>query len=399
MAGEKGNEMDDYGASPPLAIPELTPVGVQGAKAAAEDGKGGDGSYGARAGVLRLDDDELPNALVEYENLFLLVYDPYNLHMEEIRSTFEAMADELRREREDLVMCEIDGTRNVQCVQQYQISHFPAMLFFLNGQLANKKVGGSTGAVREFADAALLALTDADNAADRHAAQMLGQLLDPRVRMLCVEFDARTRAVNNQNVALAMFGIALAIVTNELIWSDVVSRDSATANVLKLFITISTAGLIFNLYRYYKLLLRIDHRRWKLPRVRTIFSRLGFKFLLEAVICAVHPFPWLVTDVGVDSGEHFDDRLALVMFVRLYLWARYFRDYSSVFRRRKDVLLAKYDDHTYSGDVHVSNFNWFLSVNTLFYTNSLTFLNHSASSQVYTIAFSTKTFSGLTCKR
>ncbi|ETW07785.1 hypothetical protein, variant [Aphanomyces invadans] len=89
-------------------------------------------------------------------------------------------------------------------------------------------------------------------------------------------------------------------------------------------------------------------------------SSLTWSCVAEMTIAAIHPPPY------VDSIVHLT--AACLMFFRLYLFCRVYRDHSKVYRQRRDILMNCF--------LHTTNptFDWFLSIKIDFGKSPLQFI-------------------------
>ncbi|KAF0700266.1 Aste57867_9221 [Aphanomyces stellatus] len=89
-------------------------------------------------------------------------------------------------------------------------------------------------------------------------------------------------------------------------------------------------------------------------------SPLTWCCLLEMAVVAIHPPPFVDSDLHLSAS--------CLMFFRLYLFARVYRDYSKVYRQRRDILLNCFLQSTNP------SFDWFLSIKIDFAKSPLQFI-------------------------
>ncbi|XP_070183816.1 small conductance calcium-activated potassium channel protein-like [Littorina saxatilis] len=145
------------------------------------------------------------------------------------------------------------------------------------------------------------------------------------------------------SLLLAVAGIALMMLENELVVHNVIARSEADSIVLKLAVTATTVGCLATLMWYHVVDVRLfivnnSMADWRLAvtpgRVASV--------CVELAVCAVHPIPgeYYVSWMTTDSDNHLtaqkvmvplDVVLSLPMFLRLYLLLRYITLHSRLF--------------------------------------------------------------------
>ncbi|KAI1301912.1 Small conductance calcium-activated potassium channel protein [Halotydeus destructor] len=155
-------------------------------------------------------------------------------------------------------------------------------------------------------------------------------------------FEKRKR-ISDYALVMALFGILMMVLENELSAAGIYSKASAFSNAVKTLITVSTLMLLGLIVAYHALevqLFMIDNCAddW---RIAMTLQRIGL-IMMELVICAVHPVPgeyyftWttkLANHGGrIESTEvPIDVTLSLPMFFRLYLICRVMLLHSKLF--------------------------------------------------------------------
>jgi len=155
-------------------------------------------------------------------------------------------------------------------------------------------------------------------------------------------FEKRKR-ISDYALIMALFGILMMVVENELSAAGIYTKASVFSNACKTLITVSTLMLLGLILAYHALevqLFMIDNCAddW---RIAITWQRIGL-VLMELVVCAVHPIPgeyyftWttkLANQGGrVESVEvPVDVTLSLPMFFRLYLICRVMLLHSKLF--------------------------------------------------------------------
>lgn len=155
-------------------------------------------------------------------------------------------------------------------------------------------------------------------------------------------FEKRKR-ISDYALIMALFGILMMVVENELSAAGIYTKASVFSNACKTLITVSTLMLLGLILAYHALevqLFMIDNCAddW---RIAITWQRIGL-VMMELIVCAVHPLPgeyyftWttkLANQGGrVESVEvPIDVTLSLPMFFRLYLICRVMLLHSKLF--------------------------------------------------------------------
>ncbi|CAF0972002.1 unnamed protein product [Rotaria sordida] len=171
---------------------------------------------------------------------------------------------------------------------------------------------------------------------------------------LCVRehYYARLALVSNLMSFLAIVGVILMIIENELTFAHVNNKDTKVSWFLKLIITITTVILLVLIFYYHYLDMSLYSLRNTLEdwRVELTNNKI-LLIILEISICAVHPMPRSYpqldpeklnsTSIESDSSSPnlyslsytaVDVGLGLPMFLRLYLLGRSIMLHSHVIR-------------------------------------------------------------------
>nr|KAG5709004.1 hypothetical protein BaRGS_004643 [Batillaria attramentaria] len=175
-----------------------------------------------------------------------------------------------------------------------------------------------------------------DVTAPRLRDRSLGARLELRKRLM-----KRRRWLVNVEFVMAMLGIMLMVVENELYYANkLTEKDSAVSFVLKLFITITTVILLIAICLYYQagIELRMFDGRVDDPfAVTPLYTWLTL--VVELTVCAVHPFPGNVWAdflvISTDRSEptmrgSIDGILSVLMMLRLYLVGKFIVVHSSI---------------------------------------------------------------------
>ncbi|KAK7114820.1 small conductance calcium-activated potassium channel protein 2-like [Littorina saxatilis] len=162
-----------------------------------------------------------------------------------------------------------------------------------------------------------------------------GTVIKPRDRTLGARLQLRKQLIKrrrwlvNVEFVMAMTGILLMMIENELFYADRSEKDTAGSFVIKLAITVSTAVLLLAICLYYRagIELRMFDGRVDDPFAVTPLST-WLSLVAELAICAVHPFPgnvqaeFLAVSGGLSYGS-VDGILSVLMMLRLYLVGKF----------------------------------------------------------------------------
>lgn len=159
----------------------------------------------------------------------------------------------------------------------------------------------------------------------------LGVRLELRKRLM-----RRRRWLVNLEFAMAVTGILLMIVENELYYANPEEKTTPVSFVLKLFISITTIILLIAICLYYEagIALRMFDGRVDDPFAVTPLST-WLSLAAELIICSIHPFPGNITATFlVVSGDSavgsIDGVLSVLMMMRLYLVGKFIVVHSSL---------------------------------------------------------------------
>ena len=132
--------------------------------------------------------------------------------------------------------------------------------------------------------------------------------------------------------------------------------------LLKTLITLTTIIVICLQINFYYALGMIENKKWGFPNFWSAFfdTSLIKKAAIEIIICAIHPLPFLPAEL---------DSLGLLMIFRAFLFIRFLKYHSTIYRLRQRIL-----DETPYLKRHRPIFGWKLVMKTYFYTNPITTL-------------------------
>ena len=175
----------------------------------------------------------------------------------------------------------------------------------------------------------------------------------------------------------ALIGLILQIVVLiiDFDYENRVLVDSQQRYILKLIISATTLILILLQINYYHVLSIIEDTKWGFPTIWSGFfnSSLIYKAAFEIIICAIHPLPSF-------SPEW--DILGLLMIFRLFLFFRFLKYHSIIFKQRNRVL----KDNAFLRRKKPI-YGWKLVMKMYFYTNSLSTLVIAYSAIILSGAF------------
>ncbi|ETV99492.1 hypothetical protein, variant [Aphanomyces invadans] len=179
----------------------------------------------------------------------------------------------------------------------------------------------------------------------------------------------------------ALMGLALAMWELQFSWShSTVGPDSdwsatnggsvralgitSFSTILKLIISLSTVVLLIQVVDLYRLYVKENHAIWgdsaEFGPGPTWTASLLTSLAIEIVVLMVHPVPFL--------EEMVHQAASCLMFGRLYLLARVYRDHAAIFRLRKEIVQHRF--------LHSSSpvFNWALPLKVAFEQSPLRLL-------------------------
>jgi hypothetical protein len=174
------------------------------------------------------------------------------------------------------------------------------------------------------------------------------------VELLGAEFDRIVTRYNLELFALGFLSIVVMIVQLQTAWdperpcaSDPLRVcaglvRSTTSQILKAVITVLTLILLSRIVSYYKFLKMLQRRKFGFQDTLDL-SIPWRRLAMELVVCAVHAPPFLDFEVNYWGIRRpfIDDKLGLLVLLRLYLIARVFRDHSTLYHQRKELVAAK----------------------------------------------------------
>ncbi|XP_005107423.2 small conductance calcium-activated potassium channel protein 3 [Aplysia californica] len=152
----------------------------------------------------------------------------------------------------------------------------------------------------------------------------LGARIELRKQLLL-----RRRWLVDLMLAVAITGIILMVIENELYYIDTSEKDTTVSLMLKIFMSISTAVLLVAICLYYHTGAEIKMLDAKVDDPLAVTSFATWACLAsELLVCAVHPFPGdikaYMSTIGGHMGKyHMDGILSVLMMFRLYLVGRF----------------------------------------------------------------------------
>lgn len=167
----------------------------------------------------------------------------------------------------------------------------------------------------------------------------------------------RMRWYNRLTCTSAMISLILGIWQNELHWQStkqiepdspemgpiqIPTHDPNTRVLLKWIVSANVLVVVAGIYLYYRAMLRLEKLRGTMLAQDTFYSA-GYLpyWLLESLICSIHPFPFLYFEFtkpergGLKTIYTSDDMLTVMMIPRLYLVFRVFRDFYALNHENK----------------------------------------------------------------
>ncbi|ESO98187.1 hypothetical protein LOTGIDRAFT_94219, partial [Lottia gigantea] len=152
----------------------------------------------------------------------------------------------------------------------------------------------------------------------------LGTRLDQRKKLIL-----RRRWLVDLEFVMGMTGIALMILENELFYLNQFEKSSTLSLILKTFTSITTGVLLIAICIYYHTGMEIRMLDGGVDdplAVTPFWSFVGW--ILELIVCAVHPFPGNVQLTFTSPTGHtrlasIDGILSVMMMLRLYLVGKF----------------------------------------------------------------------------
>ncbi|GMI07928.1 hypothetical protein TrVE_jg11150 [Triparma verrucosa] len=186
--------------------------------------------------------------------------------------------------------------------------------------------------------------------------------------------DAERRQLDRKLFAAAIFGLALAIMSLELTWLnstwidgmdeesflDLVLPNPASktnpnkmiamtpppaAIACQVICTLSTFVLLYLRYELYMFEHALKESLWNnVVKLDFIYDQQEFTiFVLEMTVLCIHPLPL--------AGSQ--NIAVCLMFLRFYLFLHLFRDHSTIYKSRRDIIVKIFDK------IPNPHFNWF----------------------------------------
>lgn len=188
------------------------------------------------------------------------------------------------------------------------------------------------------------------------------------------QFDAEIRKKNVIMAVLGSFTILMQLFILQWPWNAekaIYDKDLFIIRVCECLAALVSVFLLYRLYDYYLMQIDLERLKYKQKFLPHLWeTELWSPFLIECCICIIHPIPFMdMKYLGMMSG------------LKLYLWGRVYRDYSSIYTWRQDVIDAIDPTHG------IPRFTTWLSVRTLFYRSPWLFVFSSVFSCVGIFAY------------
>lgn len=138
----------------------------------------------------------------------------------------------------------------------------------------------------------------------------------------------------------AMLGIVLMIIETELYLRKITTKNGFTSQIIKCFISVTTAMLLLTIGFEYYIDAQIKSVDMGVTSAFTVMtSWTWFLFCLEIVLCSLHPFPVNVTishmtPKGKITDVSIDAVMSFLMVVRLYLVGKFISVHSWLMNSR-----------------------------------------------------------------
>lgn len=139
----------------------------------------------------------------------------------------------------------------------------------------------------------------------------------------------RRRWLVDTEFSLAMLGILVMIINNEIVIDHIVTNTSAASVFLKSVITITTIMLLVAVCLYHVTGIQLYMTDNGLEDYRLAISPVTFmKISIELLVCAMHPLPvnieaWYYPISGAPHYVSIDGVLSILMMLRLYLIGKF----------------------------------------------------------------------------
>ena len=159
-------------------------------------------------------------------------------------------------------------------------------------------------------------------------------------------YDERFRRRNLLIFINAMVGLVLALVELEVAWmysteelteTGAIRRhlgEPLVSKLMKLTISILTIILMLQIFCLYRLQNQVNREIWG-GFYHSWNTKNLLRLFLELLIVSFHPLP-------IGDGQFLHQSATCLMFLRLYLFTRVFRDCSHVYRSRKDATTVRF---------------------------------------------------------
>lgn len=186
-------------------------------------------------------------------------------------------------------------------------------------------------------------------------------LLQEKISMNLTHLDLVASRKNDYICFFALLGMILVIILLLTDYNPTTRTYQHTGFCLgvKCLISLTTIILIILQLNFYYVLGRIENSKWGFPNYcSSLFdTKLMRKASFEILICAIHPFPYCPPEL---------DQIGLIMIFRIFLFIRFLKYHSSLFRLRHRIL----KENPYLRR-HRPIFGWKLIMKAYFYTNPL----------------------------
>lgn len=202
-------------------------------------------------------------------------------------------------------------------------------------------------------------------------------------------FDRKLRHKNLILLLFSCLGIIIMIISNILNFQWWYSKTSSYSiyspeaqgpeifplilicQILKCINVVVTFAVLISLISYYISLASEKKKRWGYASNLIAFfsSSLWRKFLLEFIVLSITPIPFIDWFFPSFISDITFFKIDILMFLRLYLFVRLVRDYSSSYQKRS-IIIAQNEDYK----KQLPEFGWQLSIKLLFINNTLSVL-------------------------
>ncbi|XP_041376512.1 small conductance calcium-activated potassium channel protein 2-like isoform X2 [Gigantopelta aegis] len=137
------------------------------------------------------------------------------------------------------------------------------------------------------------------------------------------------RLIVNVQFSLAILGLGLMVITNEMYINNVFQKESVLSISFKLMMSVSTVLLLVAVCAYHVVSVKLtmtdnNQEYWRLA----VTPWMGFKIVIELLVCAIHPLPGkIVVPYEDQNGQtkevSVDAILSILMILRLYMVGKF----------------------------------------------------------------------------